>query len=54
MSKNVYEVLAEHGIDRERLDSALKSNDRWGEMIHAFEFLTVASAVLACWPEELS
>lgn len=54
MSKNVYEALIEHGIDKPRLESALKSNDNWGKMVHAFEFLTVASAVLACWPEELS
>lgn len=48
----VYELLESHGIDKARLKSAMDSNDNWGGMVHAFEYVTVCSAVLATWPGE--
>jgi len=48
----VHEVMLSQGVDRKRLKDALDSKDNWGKMVHAFEFLTAASAVLATWPED--
>lgn len=47
---NVHDRLVRAGIDRDRLDKALKARDNWGAMAHSFEFLTVAAAVLETWP----
>lgn len=49
---DVHDRLVERGIDRDRLDQLLANGDNWGAMVHAFEWLAVASAVLATWPEE--
>lgn len=46
------DVCMQQGIDRQRLSDALAAKDNWGKMIHAFEFLTASSAVLATWPED--
>lgn len=51
MAAPVYEALGEHGITKERLDTVLAPKaDRWGELVHAFEVLTVLSAVQMEWP----
>lgn len=47
-----HDVCRSHGVDRQRLEAALKANDNWGKMVHAFEFLTAAGAMLATWPKE--
>lgn len=49
-----HEVCEQHGLTRERLEAALKSNDNWGKLTHSFEYLTACSAVLATWPDPLS
>lgn len=49
---NVFDLLAQHGIDKSRLDEAMKSKDNWGGMVHAYEYVTTCSAVLASWPKE--
>lgn len=36
---------AELGVDKERLRQALDQGDNWGDMIHAFEYLTVLGVV---------
>jgi hypothetical protein len=48
----VYEKLAEAGINKARLKTALDSNENWGHMVHAFEFLTVLGVVLTEWPDD--
>jgi hypothetical protein len=48
----VYDRLAELGIDRDRLARALDSKEDWGNMVHAFEYLTVLGVVLTNWPNE--
>ena len=48
----VYDKLKEAGIDKARLQSALDSNENWGHMVHAFEYLTVLGVVLTDWPED--
>ncbi len=50
--KSAHELCLEQGVDRERLRVALSTNDNWGGMVHAFEYLTAVSAVLASWPPE--
>lgn len=50
--KQAHELCVEQGVDRARLKAALDSNDNWGKMVHAFEYLTAVSAVLASWPED--
>lgn len=52
MAKLAHEICIEHGVDRARLKAALDANDNWGKMVHAFEFLTACSAVLAAWPDD--
>lgn len=52
MSKTAHEICREAGVDRQRLKTALDSKDNWGRMVHAFEYLTACSAVLASWPED--
>lgn len=52
MTKPAHQICEEAGVDKDRLRKALDSNDNWGAMVHAFEFLTAASAVLAAWPDE--
>ena len=46
----IYDQLAEAGITRDRLKTALDSRENWGGMTHAFEFLTVLGVVLTEWP----
>ena len=50
MSDSLYEYLEQIGIDEDRLRNAMDSNEPWGNMVHAFEFVTVISTVLAHWP----
>lgn len=50
--KTAQQLCEEQGVDRARLKEALDSNDKWGKMVYAFEYLTAVSAVLASWPEE--
>jgi hypothetical protein len=50
---DVYAILKEQGIDKERLDKVLAPKaERWGELVNAFEVLTVLGAVQRAWPEE--
>ena len=39
--KQAHELCVKQGVDRARLKAALDSNDNWGKMVHAFEFLTI-------------
>ena len=50
--KQAHELCVKQGVDRARLKAALDSNDNWGKMVHAFEFLTAVAAVLDSWPED--
>ena len=51
-SRSAHEIAEESGLTRDRLSAALSANDNWGAMVHAFEFLTAASALLASWPDD--
>jgi hypothetical protein len=41
----IIERIKEFGIDATRLKACLDSKDHWGDMIHAFEYLTVCGVV---------
>lgn len=46
MAENqIIEKLQVHGIDAARLRKVLDSGDNWGELVHAFEALTVLGVV---------
>ena len=49
---DVYEILAAHGIDKDRLGGVLAPKaENWGGLVHAFEVLTVLGAVHSAWPD---
>ena len=52
MTCPVHERLEELGVDRDRLQTALDSNENWGGMVHAFEFLATIGVVLDTWKED--
>jgi len=49
---SIFQHLAAYGITRKRLADAMDSNDPWGKMVHAFEYVTTLSVLLTVWPEE--
>jgi len=50
--KTPHQILEEAGVSKDRLRTALDSNNNWGGMVHTFEYLATCSAVLATWPDE--
>ncbi len=42
---DIIESIEFYGIDYKRLKGALDSNEKWGSMVHAFEYLTVLGVV---------
>jgi hypothetical protein len=47
----IYDTLLDLGIDKARLTACMDSNDNWGKLVHAFEYITTISAVLEHWPD---
>ena len=45
MDSEIISKLEKTGINFERLDKVLESNDNWGSLVHAFEVLTVLGVV---------
>ncbi len=53
MDNKIIERIKELGIDYDRLKNALDSKDRWGELVYAFEYLTVLGVVCAAMKAEI-
>ena len=45
MTADIIAKLKALGIDHKRLKGCLDAKDNWGDMIHAFEYLTVLGVV---------
>lgn len=52
IDKTPHAMLRAAGIDYQRLRKAMDSNENWGRMVHAFEYVSAIGVVLGTWPED--
>ncbi len=47
--ESAIQQLEESGMTLERVTAALDSKDRWGELVHATEYLITLSTFVSAW-----